>query len=69
MNYLLKEDASKELIEKYKNKYIADKMGISVPYASLILHRHRPVKKRIAYAFCKVINSEYEIEDLFEIVK
>ena len=69
MNYLLKEDTSKEIVEKYKNKYIAEKVGISVPYVSLILHRHRPIPKRVAYAFTKAINSEYEIEDLFELVK
>lgn len=66
MSYILKEDTSKDIIEKYKNKYIAEKVGISVPYVSLILHRHRPIPKRVAYAFVKAINIEYEIEDLFE---
>ena len=66
MGYYLKEEIAKEIREKYKNSYIINKTGISQSLVSLILHRKRHIPKKTAYSFTKVINSEYEIEDLFE---
>ena len=68
MKYILRPDISEEIREKYKNGYISKKSGLSVCYVSLILNRRRAVQKRIAYAFTKSVNSEYEINDLFELV-
>lgn len=69
MKYLLKPDVAEEIKEKYKNGYISKRSGLSVCYVSLILNRRRAVQKRIAYAFTKSVNSEYEIRDLFEQVR
>ena len=66
MGYYLKEDVAKEISSKYRNSYIVEKLGLSKPYVSLILHRKRPIKKHIAYSFTKVIDMNLEIEDLFE---
>lgn len=66
--YILKEDVANELRNKYKNKYLADTIGISLPYVSYILHRKRHISKTLAYFFTKTIDSEKEIDDLFELV-
>ena len=66
MSYILKENKAEEIRGKYKNGYIADKLGLSQTYISLILHRKRHIAKHVAYSFTKVLGSELEIEDLFE---
>lgn len=66
MKYILKQDKAEEIKQKLKNKYIADVSGLSLCYVSLIMNGRRQVNKRIAYPFTKAVNSEYEIEDLFE---
>ena len=65
MGYLLKEDIAKEIKSKYKSNYLKDKIGISPAYVSLIVNRKKDIPKRIAYSFAKAINSDYEIEDIF----
>lgn len=69
MGYLLKDEMAKLFSAKYKNSYIADGIGLSGTYISLILHRKQTVPKRVAYAFTKLINSEAEIDDYFELVR
>lgn len=69
MGYILKEKIAEQIRAKYKNGYISEKLGLSTSYVSLILHRKRPIKKHIAYSFTKVIGSELEINDLFELVR
>ena len=66
MKYILKEGKADEIRKKYKNTYISSITGLSTCYVSLILNGKRQVSKRIAYPFTKAVNSEYEIEDLFE---
>lgn len=66
MGYILKEDVAEQIRNKYRNSYIVEKLGLSKPYISLILHRKRPIKKHIAYSFTKIIDMDLEIEDLFE---
>ena len=66
MKYKLKQEKANEIRQKLKNTYIADVSGLSRCYVSLILNGRREVSKRIAYPFTKAVNSEYEIEDLFE---
>lgn len=68
MSYLLKEDKAKEIRQKYKNSYISEELGLTKPYISTILHRTRPIKKHLAYCFTKVVDSDLEINDLFEVV-
>ena len=66
MKYILKQDKANEIRQKLKNKYIADVSGLSICYVSLIMTGKRQVSKRVAYPFTKAVDSEYEIEDLFE---
>lgn len=69
MSYKLKEEEAKKIKAKYKNSYIANQAGISEPYVSLILNRKQEISKKLAYFFTKTINSEYEIDDLFDRVR
>lgn len=69
MGYYLKKDKATEILKKYKSNYIADEIGISPTYISLMLSGKRSCPKRIAYCFTKVININAEIEDYFDIEK
>ena len=62
----MKEKSAQDIKRKYKCGYIADEIGISQTYLSLILHRKQNIPKKLAYFITKTINSELEIEDLFE---
>ena len=66
--YILKEEVAEEIRRKYKNKYLAETIGISLPYVSYVLHRTKRVSKRLAYFFTKTIDKDKEIEDLFDLV-
>ena len=66
MSYILKEEVAKDILKKYKNSYIADTLGLTVPYISVILHRKRPIQKHVAYSLTKIINNNAEIDDFFE---
>lgn len=66
MKYILKQDKADEIRKKFKNSYIADTSGLSKCYVSLIMTGKREVNKRIAYPFTKAVDSELEIDDLFE---
>ena len=50
--------------KRLKRKDIAEITGISESYISQI-KSGRSVKKIVAYAICKAICKDYEIEDLF----
>lgn len=69
MRYVLKKDASDIIKRKYRNTYIEEKIGLCASYVSQIVNRRRAVPKNVAYTFAKTINSNYEIEDLFDRVK
>lgn len=67
MSYKLKEEKAEEIKKKYKNSYFIDNIGISACYVSLVLNRKRDVSKKVAYCFTKLIDSEAEISDFFEV--
>lgn len=69
MRFILKEDSSEIIKRKYKNTYLKETIGLCASYISQIINRKRAVSKNVAYSFSKAINSEYEIEDLFDRVK
>lgn len=69
MGYLLKEEMANIFSKKYKNSYIAELIGLSGTYVSIIMHRKQKVPKRVAYAFAKAINPEAEINDYFDLVR
>lgn len=66
MGYVLKEDVAENIRKKYKNTYIKENLGLSECYISLILHRKREIPKHVAYSFTKTLDSEKEIDDMFE---
>lgn len=66
MGYILKEKTAEMIRSKFKNNYIASQLGLSNTYVSLVLHRKRNIPKRVAYAFAKTIDTEAEINDLFD---
>jgi plasmid maintenance system antidote protein VapI len=63
--YKFKKDKYNEVISKYKIKGIAEKIGITSTYLSLILNNKNDCKKTVAYCITKAINSEAEIDDYF----
>ena len=65
MGYILKDEKAKEIREKYKNSYFKEKLDLSDSYTSLILNRRVPIPKSTAYSFSKILDSNYEIKDLF----
>lgn len=69
MRYMLKENTSELIKKKYRNSYIENAVGLCASYVSQIINRKRAVPKNVAYTFTKAINSEYEINDLFDRVK
>ena len=69
MRYILKENTSEIIKKKYRNSYIMETVGLCASYISQIINRKRAVPKNVAYTFTKAINSEYEINDLFDRVK
>ena len=72
--YILKDGMKKQIRmmkiddEKITNRKIAEILGISESYVSEIMNRKKTkISKLMAYAFCKTINSDFEIPDLFDI--
>lgn len=66
MSYILKEGKKEEIKKKFKERWLADSIGISYSYASLILSGKKTCPKRIAYCFVKTIDSNSEIAEYFE---
>jgi len=68
--YILKDDVINYL-KKYKitNRKIANRIGVTEGYVSQIKNKkHTNISKLMAYAFAKAINSEFEIENIFNIL-
>lgn len=66
MGYVLKKDVAENIRKKYRNTYIKEKLGLSECYISLILNRRKEIPKHAAYSFTKILDSEKEIDDMFE---
>lgn len=66
--YKFKKELSDDIREKKTFKDIADTIGIDRTYLSQIVNG-RKCTKVIAYAFCKTISPDLEIEDLFTNIK
>ena len=67
--YVIKSDVGQEIKVKYKERWLADKIGLSYGYISLLISGKKHCRKRIAYSFAKAIDPEAEIEDYFDIIK
>lgn len=69
MSYRLKSGKYQELKLKYPRFRVgelAKKVGIKSCFMSLILNRRRTCSKMTAYCIVKAIDSELEIDDLFD---
>lgn len=69
MRFVLKEDMAQLIKKKYRNTYIIETVGLCSSYVSQILNRKRAVPKNVAYTITKAIDSDLEIENLFDRVK
>ena len=67
--YKFKKDKYEEVMSKYKMKGIAEKIGITQVYLSLILNNKNDCKKTVAYCITKAIDSNAEINDYFILEK
>lgn len=64
--YRMKDKTIKLINEKYKSNYIADQVGISKNYMSMLKSQEYNCTKPVAYAISKVLNNESEIADYFD---
>lgn len=67
--YKFKKDKYNEVISKYKIKGLADTIGITSTYLSLVLNNKSDCKKTVAYCITKAIDNEAEIDDYFILEK
>ena len=67
MRYLLKSDVAEMILDKYKNSYLVKELNLCESYVSLILHRKKSVTKRTANDIRKLIDTNAEITDMFDI--
>ena len=67
--YIMKEEEAEKIKRKYRQNYIAEEVGLSITYISLILSGKKSCPKRTAYCITKTIDENSEIEDLFVRVK
>ena len=63
--YILKEEKAKEIRNKMTLKNVADEVGISLPYVSLLFAGKKTCPKRIAFCITKIVDIDAEIEDYF----
>jgi hypothetical protein len=68
MSYLMKEDKSDKIKEKFKCNRLAEKVGITNSYLSLVMNRKKSCSKILAYCITKAVNSNAEISDYFDLV-
>lgn len=66
--YVIKEGMKQKIKEKIKFKDLAEKVGVGDCYISEVMNaRRKTISKTLAYAICKAISPDLEIEDLFNI--
>ena len=65
--YKFKKERYNDVISKYKLNGIAERIGITNNYLSLILNNKRDCKKTVAYCIVKAIDSDAEINDYFDV--
>ena len=69
MEYILKENMKEIIKNKTNNRKIARKLGVTEGYVSQIINKRKTkISKLMAYGFCKAVDSELEIEDMFDIM-
>lgn len=66
--YKFKKNKYDEVIAKFKIKGLAETIGITSTYLSMVLNNKINCKKTVAYCITKALNSEAEIDQFFEII-
>ena len=66
MKYIIKKEVGEVIKKKYKCLYLSKQLGVSQSYLSLLVNGKIHCPKVVAYTFSKILNENYEIEDLFE---
>lgn len=63
--YNFKLEKKEEITSKYKLGFIAEQVGISLPYLSNILSGKYSCKKVVAYCITKMVDNTKEVEYFF----
>lgn len=66
MSYILKKDKADEIKIKHKCKTLADDLGKTQSYISLLINQKITCPKTTAIAFTKMVDENLQIEDLFD---
>lgn len=59
-------DKAKFLLEQYKLKVVAERVGMNYRNLSSMIKHNKPCIKITAYAITKFLDKDLEINDLFE---
>lgn len=65
--FKIKQEVAERIKRKYKIINIAEEVGISISYLSLILTGKRTCPKKTAYCITKWLDEEAEIDKFFEV--
>lgn len=63
--YVFKEELRKDVLRKFKMKYLAKEIGIHEVQLSRIINNKSKTSKPVAYLLTKLIDKEAEISDYF----
>lgn len=66
MGYLMKEETTKLIKDKYQAKYFCKEVGITSTYMSMIMSRKYHCSKPVAYCLTKLIDNNAELEKFFD---
>lgn len=64
--YKMKQSTIDIIKKKYRSDYIAEQVGISKNYMSMIKSREFNCSKPVAYAITKVLDKDAEVVDYFD---
>lgn len=67
--FKIKQEVAERIKRKYKLLNIANEVGITNGYLSLIFNKKRSCPKKTAYCITKAIDENAEILDFFEYAK
>lgn len=69
-HYIIKDGMKDEIKKQSTFRNIAQKIGVTEGYISQVMNgRKTTISKVLAYAICKAISSNLEIQDVFNIIE
>lgn len=69
-HYIIKDGMKDEIKKQSTFRNIAQKIGVTEGYISQVMNgRKTTISKVLAYAICKSISSNLEIQDVFNIIE